>query len=78
MGSYQEKEGDAAMKESKLSIILLLITISMLIFTGCWDRRDIEDRGYVLGIAVDSYTPSNSQAKGDEAKRRNLKRPRQL
>ena len=57
------------MKESKLSIILLLITISMLIFTGCWDRRDIEDRGYVLGIAVDSYTPSNSQAKGDEAKK---------
>ncbi len=35
--------------------------------TGCWDRKDIENRGYVLGIAVDSYSPKDSQVKGDEA-----------
>lgn len=57
------------MKKLKLSIIILLISVCLLIFTGCWDRKDIEDRGYVLGIAVDSYTPNDSQAKGDEEKK---------
>lgn len=55
------------MKKSPLPMIFLLMTISLLIFTGCWDRKDIENRGYVLGIAIDSYPPKDSQAKGDKA-----------
>jgi len=57
------------MKKAKPVIVLLLIIVCMLLFTGCWDRKDIENRGYVLGIAVDSYTPKNSQTKGDEEKK---------
>ena len=30
--------------------ILFLLT---LLVTGCWDRKEIENRGYVLGIAID-------------------------
>lgn len=31
--------------------------MSALLLSGCWDARDIEDRGYVMGVAIDSYPP---------------------
>jgi len=36
---------------------LALLLSFLILLTGCWDRRDIESRGYVLGIAVDKYPP---------------------
>jgi spore germination protein len=35
----------------KKSLIFILI---LLVLTGCWDRVEIEERGFVLGIGVDS------------------------
>lgn len=29
----------------------------MLLLAGCWDHIDIEQRGYVLGVAIDAYPP---------------------
>jgi hypothetical protein len=37
-------------------LILLLLPV-MLLLSGCWDQRDIETRGYVLGVAIDLYPP---------------------
>lgn len=45
-------------------IILLLITMFL---TGCWDRTDIESRGYVLGLAIDKY-PSKGGSVVDKEK----------
>lgn len=38
-------------------LILVLILMFALCMTGCWDRKDIETRGFVLGIAIDDYPP---------------------
>jgi Ger(x)C family germination protein len=40
---------------------ILLILSATIFLSGCWDRKDIETRGYVLGIAIDQYPP-NPQA----------------
>jgi Ger(x)C family germination protein len=40
---------------------MLIFTITASFLSGCWDRVDIESRGYVLGIAIDKYPP-NPQA----------------
>jgi len=40
----------------KFSLILLLIYIS-LIFTGCWDYMDLEDRSLVVSFGLDSPAP---------------------
>ncbi|MFY9177992.1 MAG: Ger(x)C family spore germination protein [Caldicoprobacterales bacterium] len=57
------------MKKAIPPILLLIMIIDLLTLTGCWDRKDIENRGYVLGIAVDSYSPKDTKAKGHEAKK---------
>jgi Ger(x)C family germination protein len=44
----------------KLFVILFIIMLTALL-TGCWDRKDIENRGYVLGIAIDVYTPDSQE-----------------
>jgi spore germination protein KC len=43
-------------------LILLICTVLTTVLSGCWDRKDIETRGYVLGIAIDKYPP-NPQVK---------------
>lgn len=35
-------------------VILILIALSL---TGCWDHIEIEERSYVLGIAIDKHEP---------------------
>jgi len=37
--------------------IFVLIYILLISSVGCWDRKDIETRGFVLGIAIDDYPP---------------------
>lgn len=48
------------MQKRKLvcKIILLLLLIGSL--TGCWDRKELEDRAYVIGIGID---PSKEKGK---------------
>ncbi|NLJ67019.1 MAG: Ger(x)C family spore germination protein [Clostridiales bacterium] len=36
--------------------IHIMIIMSLLLCTGCWDKKEIEQWGYVLGIAVDPPT----------------------
>lgn len=43
--------------------LMVLAIISISVFTaGCWDRKEIENRGYVLGIAIDHAQPSEGKA----------------
>ncbi len=37
---------------------LLMVFASALLLIGCWDSTDIENRGFVLGIAIDKYPPN--------------------
>ncbi|HOB19311.1 MAG TPA: Ger(x)C family spore germination protein [Candidatus Atribacteria bacterium] len=39
----------------RLILVLVILTIPL---AGCWDRVDIDMRGYVLGIALDAYPPN--------------------
>ena len=43
------------MKRNLLVVLVFMITVTSL--SGCWDRVDIETRGYVLGVAIDKYPP---------------------
>jgi spore germination protein len=47
----------------KLLLIFLLALLPMVI-SGCWDRVEIEERGFVVGATVD--TPKNVKAKEHE------------
>lgn len=38
-------------------IVLFVVCGCLTILTGCWDRIDIENRAYVLGVAIDKYPP---------------------
>jgi Ger(x)C family germination protein len=49
-------------------LMLALLCATAFLLTGCWDRTDIESRGFVLGIAIDSYPPApNKPEKGGSA-----------
>ncbi|HWL11364.1 MAG TPA: Ger(x)C family spore germination protein [Ureibacillus sp.] len=37
----------------KHNIALFLLTLSIALLSGCWDRMEVEDRSTVLGLAVD-------------------------
>jgi len=41
------------MKRAAVAVLCIL----MLCLAGCWDLEEIENRAYVLGIAVDTYPP---------------------
>lgn len=50
-------------KEKLLSVLLLAI----IFFTGCWDKIEIENRAFIVSIAVDTLTeknPNTSTTKG--------------
>lgn len=51
---------------------LIIILLASLLLSGCWDARDIEERGFVLGVAVDTYPPiatgQEDPAEADEEK----------
>ena len=38
--------------------ILLLLVLFMMLATGCWDMKDIEERLYVSGVAFDEPDPA--------------------
>jgi len=47
------------MKRSKKILTIFMLFILIVALTGCWDRIEIEDRGYVLALGVDKYDPSD-------------------
>jgi spore germination protein len=49
-----------------LSIFILLLMMSIVITTGCWNRREIEDLGLVVGVAFDK--PKSMKGKEKEEK----------
>jgi spore germination protein KC len=50
-------------KKFKLAALLLLY---MLILAGCWDKVEIEDRIFVLGIGVDKATEQDKKLPNDK------------
>lgn len=46
-------------RKAVLSLILICL---FLITAGCWDRREIEERGFILGVAVDKAASVTGQA----------------
>ncbi|XEQ93872.1 Spore germination protein A3 [Sporomusa carbonis] len=48
----------------RLPLIILLIFITLPV-SGCWDRKEIENRGYVLGIAIDHAMTGNDKGEND-------------
>lgn len=55
MAKSQEKNTMLTKGWRKVLIgILFLLT---LLVTGCWDRKEIENRGYVLGLGIDHVAP---------------------
>lgn len=41
------------MNDNRLRLLGKLLCLSLLFLTGCWDRIEIEDRGFVVAIAID-------------------------
>ena len=35
------------------TVLLCLISISLIVFSGCWDRVEIERNAFILGLAID-------------------------
>lgn len=51
MAKRQEKS--AMLTKGWRNIVMGILFILTLLVTGCWDRKEIEDRGYVLGLGID-------------------------
>jgi hypothetical protein len=52
--------------------VLFLIPLTMLC-TGCWDRTEIEDRGFVLAVAIDEKKEKNDQDMTEQESREKKK-----
>lgn len=39
--------------KGRLFVLLITITVALLISVGCWNRVEIDERSFVLGIAID-------------------------
>ncbi len=40
-------------------VLISFIVVSLLLLSGCWDRRDLDERGIVSGVAVDKAEQSS-------------------
>ena len=45
--------------------LTLILVVALLTTAGCWDRKEIENRGYVLGVAIDYTLAPNPEEKHD-------------
>lgn len=52
------------MKTNKYFIVIILAVFSLSL-TGCWDYKEIEKRGYVLGIAIDKASAVEDKVMND-------------
>lgn len=46
------------------ALLCIMIALTFLI-SGCWDRKEIENRGFVLGIAIDHVTTPEPKGRYD-------------
>jgi Ger(x)C family germination protein len=54
-------------KATKAKVISLLLAIAV-IMTGCWDYQELQQRGYVLGIAIDEPEAVSEKLEGGKSK----------
>lgn len=47
------------MKPKRRAFLAILIVFLAFLLSGCWDKVEIEDRGYILALGVDKYDPSD-------------------
>lgn len=47
-------------------ILAMVIALYSLCLTGCWDRIEIEERGFVVGVAIDMAKGSNAEETEDK------------
>ncbi|OAB40366.1 Ger(x)C family spore germination protein [Paenibacillus antarcticus] len=45
------------MKNRRIIVVLLQLTVFSLLLTGCWDSLEIDNRSLILGIAIDEAGP---------------------
>lgn len=50
------------MSTQNKKLMILSILLCSLFLSGCWDQMDVEQRGYVLGAAIDAYPPIPMEA----------------
>lgn len=55
-------------------IFLLFMLFTFLLLAGCWDRREIEDIGFVLGLGIDQVETEEEkeQEQGEVKKKRHI------
>jgi Ger(x)C family germination protein len=54
-------------KTTKIIVIFLLVAIAISM-TGCWDYKELQLRGYVLGIAIDKPESVSQKLEGGKSK----------
>ena len=59
------------MPKAKTAYKILLLLSIMFLLSGCWDREELEDKAYVIGLGLD-----NSKQKGTSKLRCLLRIPR--
>lgn len=56
-GMAKSQEKNAMLTKGWRKILIgILFTLALLV-TGCWDRKEIENHGYVLGLGIDHVAP---------------------
>lgn len=56
----------------RIVVVSVCLSITCFIVTGCWDRMELEQRGFVIGVAIDEVedkTSSEQHASKDQSKR---------
>ncbi|MEH7123783.1 Ger(x)C family spore germination protein [Bacillus sp. JJ1773] len=51
----------------------LLVTVLVLLLAGCWDRVEIEERGFVIGAAIDTANDQESDIKIEGKRKENYR-----
>jgi len=63
------------MFKDRIALFFIFLCIP-IILTGCWDKTELEDRNFIIGIGIDKYTEENDKKEkaekisGDENKSR--------
>ena len=43
------------MKKTKIVCKSLLFLATVFLLSGCWDRKELEDKAYVIGLGLDTF-----------------------
>ena len=54
-------------KGRQLMLVAVLLNLTLLV-SGCWDRKEIQNRGYILGMGIDHAVSSESKDGDDLAR----------